>query len=239
MAALLMVTGCVDPKPKQSKGTAHYMYGLSHLKQQQYTDALKEFMLAVEQDPQRPDFYNALAQAYQYKKAYPEAEKSYLKALSLSKNNPEYQNNLAALYLDMKRWDDAITYFRQAANNLLFGTPEVASTGVGYAYFQKSNYLDAIAAYQEAIQKNINYPVAHLRLGEAYYALEKWDLAVAAYEKAIEVAPNYVDAHYKLGLAYMKVGEQAKAKNAFAEVLQLAPTTEVGKLAKGYLELLD
>jgi tetratricopeptide (TPR) repeat protein len=214
------------------------MYGLSYLRQQQHTQALREFPLAVEADPERADFQNALAQAYQFKKAYPEAEKHYLNALSLSGNDPAYQNNLAALYLDMQRWDDAVTHFRQASSNLLFGTPEVALTGMGFAYFQKGNYLDAIGAYKKALERNDRYPVAHMRLGETYYALDKWDMAIDSYGKAIALAPIYSEAYYKLGLAYMKNGRQDEAKTAFAEVVRLAPTAEIAKLAKGYIELL-
>lgn len=214
------------------------MYGLSYLRQQQNTQALNEFMLAVAEDPERADFHNALAQAYQSKKAYFDAEKHYLNALSLSSNAPDYQNNLAALYLDMRRWDDAISYFRQASSNLLFGNPEIALTGMGVAYFQKGSYLDAIGVYTEALNQNDRYPVAHMRLGEAYYALDKWELAIKSFGRAIELVPNYTEAYYKLGLAYMKVHQQDAARTAFSEVVRLAPISETAKLAKGYMELL-
>ena len=67
--------------------------------------------------------------------AFPDAERHYLRAVRLDRDNPLYQNNLAALYLDMERWDDAISHFRKAADNLLFTNPEVALTGIGYAYY--------------------------------------------------------------------------------------------------------
>lgn len=233
------VAGCSAPeKKKPPQGESHYMLGLSHFRQQQLTQALKEFLLAVENDPQNADYQNALAQVYQFKKAYPEAEAHYLKALEVSDNAPEYQNNLAALYLDMQRWDDAIKYFRQASSSLVFGSPEVALTGMGFAYFQLGDYLDAVGAYQAAIEKNSRYPVAHLRLGEVYYELDKWDLAIESYLKAIEFVPDYTEAHYKLGLAYMKNKQKEDAGKAFSEVVRLAPGSELAKLAKGYIELL-
>jgi len=230
--------GCSAPEKKSPQGDTHYMLGLSHLRQQQLTPALKEFRLAVEADPQNADFQNALAQTYQFKKAYPEAEMHYLKALEISGNSPEYQNNIAALYLDMQRWDDAIKYFRYASSNLVFGNPGVALTGMGYAYYQKGDYIDAIGAYQKAIETNARFPVAHLRLGEAYYELDKWELAIASYRKAIELVPDYPEAHYKIGLAYMKNGQKEEARQSFTEVLRLALVSESAKLSKGYIELL-
>jgi len=238
-AVILVVSGCSAPEKKRPpQGDAHYMIGLAHFRQQQFTSALKEFLLAVEADPQNAEFQNALAQAYQFKKAYPEAETHYLKALELSDNEPQYQNNLGALYLDMQRWDDAIKYFRLASSNLLFGNPGVAYTGMGYAYFQKGDYIDAVGAYQKAIESSPRYPVAHMRLGEVYYALNKWELAIPSFRKAIELSPNYIEAHYKLGLAYMKNQQKEEAKQAFSEVLRLAPGSDLAKLASGYLELL-
>lgn len=238
VVVILGATGCSMPDKKPQQGDAHYMLGLSHFQQQQWTEALQEFFKAVEADPQNPEFQNALAQAYQFKKAYPEAEKHYLIAMDLSNNEPLYQNNIGALYLDMQRWDDAIKYFRQASSNLLFGKPEISLTGMGFAYVQKGDYIEAVGAYQQAISNNERFPVPHLRLGEVYYKLDKWELAIQSCRKAIELAPDYTEAHYQLGLAYMKNGQKEEAQQAFAEVVRLAPISESARLAKGYIELL-
>jgi len=239
MLIMLAVAGCSAPQKKKAQpGQAHYMLGLSHYRQQQLTPALKEFLLAVKEDPKNADFQNALAMAYQFKQAYPEAEQHYLKAIELSDNSPEFQNNLGALYLDMQRWDDAIKYFRLASSNLLFGNPEVALTGIGFAYFKKGDPVDAVGAYQEAIKNNARYPVAYLRLGEVYYEMDKWQPAIEAYQEALKLVPDYLEAHYKLGLAYMKTRQNDKAREEFDEVVRLAPVSDLAKMANGYLELL-
>ncbi|TRO79496.1 tetratricopeptide repeat protein [Desulfuromonas acetexigens] len=236
--ALAISAGCGSSEKKPPKGESHYIMGLSHFRQQQLTQALKEFLLAVEANPQNADYQNGLALAYQFKKAYPEAEKHYIKALALGGDSPEHQNNLAALYLDMQRWDDAIKYFRLAASNLLFGQPERAHTGIGFAYMQKGEYLDAVGAFQQAIKENPNFALAHFRLGEVYHALDKWELAVASLRKAAELAPVVPEIRYKLGLAHMKNGQTPEALAAFEEVLRLAPTSEEAHLAKSYIEVL-
>lgn len=240
LIAMLFPAACGTPEkpPKASQGESHYMLGLSYFRQQQLTSALKEFLLAVEADPRNPDFQNALAQAYQFKKALPKAEEHYLQALVLSNNNPQFQNNLAALYLDMQRWDEAIKYFRAASSNLLFGNQAIALAGIGMACFQKGAYAEAEAAYREAIESNPRFAAAHLHLGETYHALGKWDMALESYRKALELAPDSPEAHYRLALTYMKTQQKEKALVAFSEVLRLAPVSEFATLAKGYMETL-
>jgi Tfp pilus assembly protein PilF len=234
-----LLAGCGGSnKNKSDPGEAHYLLGVSYLREHNPTMALKEFLLAAEAKPQRADIQSALGQAYHFKKAYSEAEEHYLRALQLDPENPHFQNNLAALYLDMERWDDAIRYFRKASDRLTFTSPEVALTGIGYAYLHKGEYLQAVTACKEALSHNSRYPQAYLRLGEAYYALDKSDLAIDTFLKGLALAPNFTEAHYKLALAYAKSGETDKAKASFRQVIRLAPDSEQGELAADYLKLL-
>jgi len=235
---LLLAAGCGATKQQRKESDAHYMLGVSYLREQNATLALKEFLRAEENAPDDAELQNALGQAYQLKKAYAEAEKHYLRALKLSRDNPAYQNNLAALYLDMERWDDAIRLFRKAADNLLFGNPEIALTGMGYAYHQKGEYLDAVTVCKQALKYNPRYAQAQLRLGEAYYALDKTEPAVQAYQEALAIAPDYALAHYRLGQAYMKQRNTGKAVAAFREVRRLAPDSELAKSVDEYLKIL-
>ena len=214
------------------------MLGVSYLREQNHTDALREFLRAADADPERADIQQALAQAYQLKKAYKEAEEHYLKALKLTPGDPQIENNLGALYLDMRRWDDAIRLFRKAADNLLFSSPEVALTGLGFAYFQKSDYPAAAASYQEAILHNPRFFQAHLRLGQALYAMDRTEQAVTELERALQLVPENAEGHYLLGQAYMKLREIKKAETQFREVIRLAPESEFARQAKGVLSLL-
>lgn len=238
LMALFLTSGCSLPSKRKRDADVHYTLGLSYLREKDATRALKEFMLAEEYDSGNAAIQNALGQTYQMKRAFSESEAHYLRALRLGDQAPEYQNNLAALYLDMERWDDAIRYFRKAADNLLFATPEVAFTGMGYAYYQKREYLAAASSYGEALKHNPRYAPAHLRLGEAYYALDKVEKAISAYEQALEYAPDFALAHFDLGLAYSRSKQPAKAVASFKEVQRLAPDTELARAAGEYIKTL-
>lgn len=235
---LLLLAGCGASAKHRTEAETHYMLGVSHLRERNATLALRELQLAEQKDANNANIQNSLAQAYQLKRAFADAERHYLRALRLDRNNPTYQNNLAALYLDMERWDDAIRHFRKAADNLLFSSPELAMTGIGYAYFHKGEYLDAVAACKEAINYNPRYAQAHLQLGEAYYSLDKTGLAIDAFRQALSLSPDYTLAHYRLGQAHMKLKQPEQAVASFREVLRLAPDSEIGRSVAEYIKIL-
>jgi tetratricopeptide (TPR) repeat protein len=241
LALLLLVfltSGCGATAKHRKEAETHYMLGVSYLRERNPTLALRELQLAEQKDAGNADIQNSLAQAYQQKHALPDAERHYLRAIRLDRDNPTYQNNLAALYLDMARWDDAIRHFRKAADNLLFTSPEVALTGIGYAYSQKGEYLDAVGACKEALNSNPRYTQAHLQLGEAYYGLDKTGPAIEAYRQALTLSPNYALAHYRLGQAYMKLKQHDQAVASFREVRRLAPDSELGRSVAEYINIL-
>lgn len=239
LLVLLLAAGCSVSKKHRAEADTHFMLGISYLRERNPTSALKEFLIAEEKDSDNAEIQNGLGQAYQLKKAFPEAERHYLRALKLDRGNPLFQNNLAALYLDMERWDDAIRYFRQAADNLIFSSPEVSLTGICYAHFKKGEFLDSVAACKEALGHTPRYAQAHLRLGEAYYALDKTGPAIEEFRQALEIVPDYTLAHYRLGLAYMKNRQPDKATASFQEVLRLAPDSELARSVAEYLKILQ
>lgn len=240
MGALLVLTGCSSGKdsPAVQKARSHYLLGLSSLAENNPSQALQELLQAEQIDGDDAEIQAALAQAYLQKRAYELAEQHWLRAISLSKGAPQYYNNLGALYLTMERFDEAIGAFRKAADNLLFGTPEVAWTGIGYAYYLKRDYPAAERAYLKARELNPRYAQGPLKLGELYYGQERNAEALENFLKATELAPKAALAHYWLGLTYLKLNNQQAARQAFEETVRLAPESESGRLARNYLKTL-
>mgnify|MGYP001068745144 CR=1 FL=1 len=238
--ALMVLTACSLGKdsPAKQKAKSHFLMGNAALGENNPSLALQEFLQAEEADSDDPEIQAGLAQAYMQKKAFNLAEQHWLRAISLSNGAPQHYNNLGALYLTMERFDDAISAFRKAADNLLFGTPEVAWTGIGYAYYLKRDYPAAERAYQKARELNPRYSQGFLRLGELYYGQERTAEALENFQKAAELAPRSAMAQYWLGLTQLKLKNPAAARKAFEETVRLAPDSEPGRLAKNYLKTL-
>lgn len=226
-----------EKKPSQD-AKYHYLMGASALNENNPSDALKEFLRAEEIDSNDPEIQAGLAEAYMRKRAYDLSEQHFKRALVLSNHEPKYYNNLGALYLNMERYDEAVTAFQTAAENLLFDKSEVAWTGVGFSYYQMQDYPAAERAYRKSIQVQPRYYQAYYRLGELYYAQQRPVEAADQFARSVELAPNFIEGHYWLGLAYMKIQQPAKAKTAFQEVVKLSPGHERARLARKYLDIL-
>jgi Tfp pilus assembly protein PilF len=240
LALSLLLAACTTSpsgQPRQDART-HYLLGSSALAENNPTVALQEFLLAEKADRRDPDIQAGLARAYMQKRAYDLAEGHLLKAIALTDGAPQHYNDLGALYLSMERYDDAITAFRKAADNLLFAASERAWAGIGVAFFYKQDYAAAERAYRKALEHNPRYAQAMFRLGELYYNQDRSVEAMESFNRATIMDVRYIEAHYWLGLAAMKARDIPRARQAFAETIRLAPDSEQARLARGYLNTL-
>ena len=238
---LVMMVACVPVEKKRSASEDakyHYLLGATALNERNPTEALKEFLQAEIYDDEDPEIQAGLAQAYWLKKAYDLSEKHFLTAIKLSDKDPKYYNNLGALYLSMERYDDAITAFRTAADNLLFDRPELAWTGIGLAYFYKQDYPAAQRAYEKAMDLNPFYQMPLFRLGELYYSQDRPAEALDMFTRSVELAPEFSTGYYWQGLVFMKMKDTAEAKKSFKEVIRLAPDSELARLSENYLKII-
>lgn len=234
----VLLAACVTTGPQPPKPRPHYTLGLSHMQSGNPTLALKEFLKALENNPDDPEVHAALAHAYMAKKAYELSEQQFKLALKLSNNDPKYQNDLAALYLVMERWDLAIEYFDKAASNLLFMRSELALMGKGYAYYRKGDYPTALQSYREAEALAPRLSTLHFHTGETYAAMGRLDLAQAAYEKAILYAPDYAEAHYQLAILLLKQNKIEAAKKHLKLIVAQAPLSDLGQKSAEFLKTL-
>ena len=241
IALLVLMVACVPVEKKRSAAEDakyHYLLGVTALNEQNPTEALKEFLLAEKYDDEDPEIQAGLAQAYWQKKAFDLSEKHFLQAIEISDNDPKYYNNLGALYLSMERYDEAITAFRTAADNLLFDRSEIAWTGIGLAYFHKQDYPAAQRAYEKAMELNPSYQVPLFRLGELYYSQDRPVEALDMFTRSVELEPGFFPGFYWQGLVFMKIRDTEEAKKSFQEVIRLAPGSELARLSENYLKII-
>jgi Tfp pilus assembly protein PilF len=236
----LLTTACTSSKTGTAAQDAksHYLLGASALAENNPTQALQEFLLAEKADRRDAEIQAGLAQAYMLKRAYDLAEKHLLRAIELSHGEPRHYQNLGALYMTVERYDDAITAFRQAADNLLFATPERAWEGIGFAQYLQQDYAAAERSYRKSLELNPRYAQGYFRLGELCYGQNRTAEAIEFLTRAVELEPRSANSHYWLGLAAMKVNDDALAQKSFSTTIKLAPDSEQARLAANYLKLI-
>ena len=93
-------------------------------------------------------------------------------------------------------------------------------------YRMSNNRLDAdtaLAAAQEARQRNGNLPEVHFALGSVYTATGRNAESVSEIKRALELSPNSDDGYLRLGRAYLATGQQQEGIAAYKKAVELNP----------------
>ena len=223
MSALVFVACVSDQAQQKNRAAAIRNVGEAYMYQGQYTAALRELLRALEIYPDDPFLHNDLGLVYMAKQSLEAAEKHFATALEI---NPEYapaRNNLGTVYLAQEKWDKAITCFETIVGNLLYATPHYPLANIGWAYFSKKQYDQAVRYYREALTLQPRYPTALRGLGRTYLELGEIDDAVHYLEAAIHTDPRFYEAFFELAGAYIKLKRPDLALAAYKRVVAIAP----------------
>jgi Flp pilus assembly protein TadD len=98
-----------------------------------------------------------------------------------------------------------------------------AQNALGIALKNLGRLDEAIACFQQLLQRKPDYAVAHNNLGNALRKQEKLEAAAACYRRAIELQPDYAPAHNNLGLTWKDLGDPDRAVACCRRALELMP----------------
>jgi tetratricopeptide (TPR) repeat protein len=157
-----------------------------------YNEALEQYQLGIEANPNFADLYIGLAYSYFATSRVPEAIVTFENALRVDPNNATAYDGLAYMYLQLGVDAEAVEHAQQAVEL----NPNMARAygRLGHAYFRQSNYPEAIEALIIATEMYRNPTSLNAlffnRLGHAYLrsGTENCDKALPIFESVLEVA---------------------------------------------------
>lgn len=101
---------------------------------------------------------------------------------------------------------------------------------LGLSQHRQFKFIDAIAAYQRAIQIDQNYSQAYINLGLAQLEIGQPAAATQAFQQAIalpdqpaEPATTRTIAHYNLAIIFNREGKAEQARQQVEQALALTP----------------
>ena len=220
----------------------HMQAGADAEKSGHYNQAIAEFRKATELEPQSPEAFFRLGQAYLENHDYNGAISPLKQALKLSPElRPAHQLLGYALL--------ANGYATQAIPHLEKSQDEAA---LGIAQLEAGDLAQAVTNLQAALAKHPNdadllyyfgrasglfskqsidhllaaYPDsarAHQAMAENYYVLRQMPQAESEFLQAIKLRPDIPKLHLELGLVYASSSQWSKAEEAFRAEAKLQP----------------
>jgi type IV pilus assembly protein PilF len=171
--ALVALSACAGSGGARSSAsdaaTANMNLGAGYLRQGNTTLAIERLQRALAQDPRLVEAHSTIAVAYDQIGNLEEAETHFRRATQLAPTNGAAANSYAVFLCRQNRWTDAEPYFRRAAADLTYATPEVALTNAGVCARSAGADEDAAESFRAALARNPRYGDALLNMMELSY----------------------------------------------------------------------
>ena len=159
----------------------HINAGVDLQSRKLYDQALDEYNLALQLDPNNASILVNLGTAYQAKGDFSTAITKYQQALQLDPNNAAAKQGLETA----------------AAQNQDKQTKDISSAGDDS--FKQGKYDEALQKYKQLLDLNPKNAAAHFDMGATYQAKNALDQAIDEYHNALVYDPD--NAQYKKALS--------------------------------------
>ena len=122
-----------------------------------------------------------------------QAELYYRKVLELESEHLDAANNLAFILSEKKDSTDEALRYASIARDKAPKNPNVLDT-IGWVYYQKGNYLNALSELEESLKINPDSALACFHYGMALYRNQEFEKARVYFKKALDLDPGFKDA---------------------------------------------
>jgi tetratricopeptide (TPR) repeat protein len=122
------------------------------------------------------------------------------------------------------------------------GDPQnrVAWVKLGNSYYDTNRFLEAIEAYDKALELDGNDPNVLTDQGNMFRQLGWFDKAVENFEKANDVAPNHAQSVFNAYVVYRQdLNDIEGAKKAALKYLKIQPNSQASAQLRADLEVMN
>jgi protein O-mannosyl-transferase len=197
---------------------AHYNLGNALAECKRADEALAQYQMAVQIDPNDPQARYNMAIGLTRRGQVDEALAQYGKAIELKPDYTRAHNNLGALLASRGQTDEAIAHYRRVLE--IRPDDAEAHSNFGLALAERGQFDEAIAHYEQALRTNPERAEFHYNVGVALSAQGRSEEAIACYRKALELAPDDAKTHNNLGSTLAGRGELDEAIAHYRSALE-------------------
>jgi type IV pilus assembly protein PilF len=162
-----------------------------------------------------------------------EAERHARAALKVKPDFREAKNTLGSILIHQRRYDDAIAVLKALTDDMLYATPEIAWGNLGWAYLEKGDVEQAIAALRRSVAVQPQFCWGNQKLALAYEKKSDYRAAEKALSVAIDTnrpeCKSFPDALESRARIRQKLGEGEAAREDLERCSKIGAGTPAGK----------
>jgi tetratricopeptide (TPR) repeat protein len=156
-----------------------------------------------------------------------EAEAEFKNALRVNPSSGEVATELAELKRSQSKFDEAISYYTQAADHGTLNY-EIAY-GLGACYTYKQDYAQAVMWLRKAVTLDPDSSAGRFALGNALFQGGQLEAAIPELKRSLELEPRLKQAYFLLGRIYARLGRMDEAHAALRKLDELSRSEVPGQ----------
>jgi type IV pilus assembly protein PilF len=194
LCVVLAVSACASGSgggaSDSNAAVANVNLGAGYLRQGRPDLAIDRLQRALVQNPRLVDAHATIAVAYDQIGSLEEAEVHYQRATQLDPNNGSAANAYAVFLCSrQQRWADAEPYFRRAAEDPNYPTPEAALTNAGVCARDAGDVNKAAEHFRAALARRPSFPDALFNMADLAYQDGNYLQARAFVQRYLQAQP--------------------------------------------------
>jgi tetratricopeptide (TPR) repeat protein len=175
-----------------------------------YEEAIAQYQLFIEKNPQAYQVQLSVADCYREKGDFDKATEIYNKIIELAQA-------------------DAVLGKEMAAK---------AEAGIGNIYVKQNKLAEAQEYFKKSIESSPKDEILAYNVGEIYFSNQQLDEALKYFDLARQIKPDWPDPYLKLGYVYLNKADNPNAIAVFEKFLTLEPEGDRAALAKNILNAI-
>jgi tetratricopeptide (TPR) repeat protein len=248
LIAMLMVSGCGGGRSAEDMDRSMREFQLANTLREEgnIPGALTRLQRALELDPENARAHLLLGYIHLGREDYPRAESALLQALQLLEEQQlagplaEARNLYGVLKIHQEKYDEAIALLMESATDMLNTAPWYAYGNLGWAYYEKQEYEQAVEALEHAVSNQPRFCLGYYLMGKTYFAMERFEEADSALTDALAAdercGDTFQEAFRLRGETRARLGQRDDAILDLERCVELGPRTEAGRACQRLLE---
>jgi tetratricopeptide (TPR) repeat protein len=203
----------------QNVSQIHYSLALTHTRQGNYEEAIKEHKLAIDKAPAAPALYVGLGTAYYKMQRHQDAIGQFTHALSLDPDYVDAYVGLGITYYEMGQLDRAERALRRAA--MLDPDRIEPYINLGEIHMARENHEMARRFFEIALEIDPDDHVLNTKLGVLHGRAGDTVAAYGYFRQSLEINPSYSAGYLNWGNICLINGDTATAMQKYNRAIEL------------------